>query len=281
MLRFGFIIFVLFSLKTFAQSSDISLSGTWEGVVRYDSKNIDVIVPRYDGKMTCKFIQNGDTIRGTCTTILDGKITYRIVGVITGKKMSFEELPGSKQGKTKPNKYLQPKAGSFVVGGYIRKAGDKSLDSLKTIAITGYLKIENQPSEITVILQKMHEGEISLNNATDSKQNSPKYSTLVLKNQTFASKEHELKPYTPELDSLAAHLLKNPHLHIRIEGHTDDEGDAKSNQILSEKRANAVKEYLVKKGVSSEKIKCVGYGETKPISKKREDNRRVEVHFEE
>ena len=68
---------------------------------------------------------------------------------------------------------------------------------------------------------------------------------------------------------------------IDIVGHTDDDGDEKYNQKLSEKRANAVREYLVSQGIDAERLKSQGFGESKPVadngtSQGREQNRRVE-----
>ncbi len=68
---------------------------------------------------------------------------------------------------------------------------------------------------------------------------------------------------------------------IRVEGHTDSQGSDKYNLRLSQKRADAVKAYLIKKGVNPERLESVGYGESKPIASNstrrgREQNRRVE-----
>jgi outer membrane protein OmpA-like peptidoglycan-associated protein len=78
-------------------------------------------------------------------------------------------------------------------------------------------------------------------------------------------------------------VKKYPGARISVEGHTDSVGSAQYNQGLSERRAAAVKDYLVKNGgVASDRIQSVGYGETKPIadnatSKGKFDNRRVEI----
>ena len=83
------------------------------------------------------------------------------------------------------------------------------------------------------------------------------------------------------LDNLVTVAKKCSNTNISIEGHTDSKGSEKYNQALSEKRANAVKEYFIKKGISKVRLQAVGIGETKPIAdNKTEDgkakNRRIE-----
>ena len=86
-----------------------------------------------------------------------------------------------------------------------------------------------------------------------------------------------------ELQKAIDFVKKYPGHNISIEGHTDSTGSEKYNQALSERRAAAVKDYIVKKGgADSSRIKSVGYGESKPIAdnktkKGQFENRRVEV----
>ena len=85
----------------------------------------------------------------------------------------------------------------------------------------------------------------------------------------------------PALDKLAQTLVEAKNWKIDIDGHTDDKGSDSFNQKLSQDRANAVKSYLVSKGVTADTIIATGFGETKPIVKNdtdanRERNRRVE-----
>ena len=88
---------------------------------------------------------------------------------------------------------------------------------------------------------------------------------------------------TPTLKEIAAMLTEHAELQLTIEGHTDDAGDAAANQSLSERRAAAVKAYLVAShGIAAERLETVGHGEAKPAAPNatpegRQQNRRVEL----
>jgi OOP family OmpA-OmpF porin len=90
----------------------------------------------------------------------------------------------------------------------------------------------------------------------------------------------------PESEPLLAEVVKllstNANLKLSVEGHTDSEGNAKSNQTLSQKRAESVRKYLVGKGVDGKRLSAKGWGDTKPVADNRtaegrEQNRRVEL----
>ena len=83
------------------------------------------------------------------------------------------------------------------------------------------------------------------------------------------------------LDKLATILVNNPDTNINIYGHTDSKGTDVYNQALSERRANAVKNYLTGKGIASSRMFAKGMGEAEPIATNetdagRAENRRVE-----
>jgi outer membrane protein OmpA-like peptidoglycan-associated protein len=85
-----------------------------------------------------------------------------------------------------------------------------------------------------------------------------------------------------DLASAATVFVKYPDTNLMIEGHTDDTGADDYNMALSEKRANAVANFLISKGVSSSRIQRKWYGETQPkypndSEANRSKNRRVEV----
>jgi outer membrane protein OmpA-like peptidoglycan-associated protein len=92
-----------------------------------------------------------------------------------------------------------------------------------------------------------------------------------------------IKPmYYPALDDVVKVLKANPGLKVEIQGHTDNTGSAQYNQGLSERRARAVMEYFMKKGIDKSRLTAVGYGLTKPIASNetaegRAQNRRVEL----
>jgi large repetitive protein len=90
------------------------------------------------------------------------------------------------------------------------------------------------------------------------------------------------KESTATLDQVAKILRSSPQIgRVRIEGHCDDAGSPAANQKLSQERAEAVMDYLVRKGVRAERLQAVGYGSSRPIASNktpagRTKNRRVE-----
>lgn len=87
-----------------------------------------------------------------------------------------------------------------------------------------------------------------------------------------------LKPgaYT-ELDRVANVLRDYPQTMVEIQGHTDSSGSEAYNQALSERRANAVRNALIQRGVEAERLRAVGFGESQPISTTAAMNRRVTI----
>jgi outer membrane protein OmpA-like peptidoglycan-associated protein len=86
------------------------------------------------------------------------------------------------------------------------------------------------------------------------------------------------------LDNVAAVLQSHLTVRVRIEGHTDDRGDDGYNKELSQRRADQVMRYLVRKGVDASRLEAVGYGEEKPLQSNdaeagRAANRRVDFNI--
>lgn len=104
--------------------------------------------------------------------------------------------------------------------------------------------------------------------------------TATLKTDVlFDFNSADLKPGAEEeLERIMATLNEYPETRIRVEGHTDLRGSEAYNQALSERRAEAVKDALVRRGIDHTRIEAVGYGELRPISADNHTmNRRVEI----
>lgn len=99
----------------------------------------------------------------------------------------------------------------------------------------------------------------------------------------FNSGKSSFKDETiPVLEAMNAIFKEYPHAKFILEGHTDSDGSNALNQTLSENRAAAVKTWLVEHGIAADRLRSVGFGETKPIAsnktaKGKAQNRRVEV----
>jgi len=108
----------------------------------------------------------------------------------------------------------------------------------------------------------------------------------IPKNVQFDRAKTEILPASfAELDKLSAYLIKNSDYKIKIEGHTDNVGDAAKNLKLSHSRARAVAAYLINKGVSPERLSAEGFGGSRPLMKSdgrkyHPENRRVEFIVE-
>jgi len=106
--------------------------------------------------------------------------------------------------------------------------------------------------------------------------------TLVLRNVFFEQSSYQLlnESYA-ELDKLVRTLRQFPEVRIEIAGHTDNVGDPRLNQALSENRARVVVAYLVRQGIAADRLEARGYGGTRPLAENnteagRIQNRRVE-----
>jgi outer membrane protein OmpA-like peptidoglycan-associated protein len=106
---------------------------------------------------------------------------------------------------------------------------------------------------------------------------------MAAKNVFFATGSYKLLAKSFKSLTEVADIMKaDESLMIDIDGHTDDVGTNESNQVLSENRAAAVRDYLVSKGVSESRMKSTGFGEDKPVADNktvagRAKNRRTEM----
>ncbi|TVQ51044.1 MAG: hypothetical protein EA362_00950 [Saprospirales bacterium] len=106
---------------------------------------------------------------------------------------------------------------------------------------------------------------------------------IVLENVLFRTGSAELeKGSFTELEQLVEYLKSNENIHIELHGHTDNIGRDEDNQFLSELRAGAVVEFLIQKGIDSDRMVAKGFGSSRPIADNetedgRRKNRRTEL----
>lgn len=111
----------------------------------------------------------------------------------------------------------------------------------------------------------------------------PLKAVIELRGVNFANNSAQLKANsTAILDEMAITLKRYPDLKVEIAGHTDSSGSNELNASLSQRRAEAVRKYLIDKGVNAGNLTAKGYGEDKPVASNatregRAMNRRVEL----
>ena len=83
----------------------------------------------------------------------------------------------------------------------------------------------------------------------------------------FATNKSSLTSLSREtLRKQATYLRKNKNLNVVVEGHADERGTREYNLALGERRANAVKDYLMTYGISGKRISVISYGKEKPVN---------------
>jgi outer membrane protein OmpA-like peptidoglycan-associated protein len=147
-----------------------------------------------------------------------------------------------------------------------------------------YYEIEFEPEEfghhkVTLKLCPPKKESISSSMEFD---NRPYEGLTTILNVNFDTNKDILKKDSyKEIEKMYSMMKKNPSMSIELRGHTDSKGSKEKNLKLSQDRADAVKEALVKKGIDDSRIKSVGYGDTVPIDSNdteegRSKNRRTE-----
>ncbi len=106
---------------------------------------------------------------------------------------------------------------------------------------------------------------------------------ITLSGVTFEVNTANLRPESRSvLNEMATQLKANPTVKVEVAGHTDNTGEAAYNLDLSQRRAEAVRDYLIAQGVPAAQLTARGYGETSPVADNstragRQQNRRVEL----
>lgn len=139
-----------------------------------------------------------------------------------------------------------------------------SIESNKNYALsvqkTGYLFYSQNINLVATTSTKPYELEVLLEPILTNNK-------ITLNNVFFDFDKSSLRTESfVELDKLIDLLQKNPTIKIEIGGYTDNKGEDKYNQILSQKRSESVVNYLIQKGIAATRLVAKGYGETQPIA---------------
>lgn len=199
--------------------------------------------------------------------LISGKVLNEKTNKPIDARIIVEELPSGKEvavARTDPNtgefKIILPAGKKYG----FRAIGLGFFDINKNIDLTDV----NEYTEIEDEMLRLSPIEVG--------------SVVRLNNIFFEFAKAVLLPESyPELDRTAEFLKNNPSIEIEIGGHTDDIGSDVTNQKLSEKRARAVADYIISKGIDTKRLTVVGYGESRPIAFNTDEegramNRRVE-----
>ena len=200
-----------------------------------------------------------DTLGTTIKTVVIGK----------DSSFTFDNLPADElvRFKLEGEKTDSINEVKVIVGGTVKKAVRDSVHHYFHFIIAKQIIPVEAPKEVAVKLDQQ-EAEVL---------------KKAFNNLEFASAKGIIKDESlPSLDELAVLMAKKPSWRLKISGHTDNQGKPATNLKLSEKRAEAIKQYLVSKGIAPERFKVEWFGSTKPIADNktaegRQKNRRVEM----
>jgi outer membrane protein OmpA-like peptidoglycan-associated protein len=110
---------------------------------------------------------------------------------------------------------------------------------------------------------------------------------VAAKKIQFETGSAKIKPASfSEIDQIVAIMNQYTFTKFDIEGHTDNTGKAETNKTLSQQRADAVRDYIAGKGISTDRLQSIGYGPDRPLAPNttaagRASNRRVEIHLKQ
>ncbi len=219
------------------------------------------------GKLDLYSFQLPKKVRPQKVSYLKGTVTDAETGEPVGANF---ELIDRKTGEEIVNSWANPGNGEYVVAlppdrNYVLNASKRGYVFLSDSFELRSSGDDVEPVHKDVQMERIEPGK-----------------TVELKNVFFDTDKYELKPESrAELMKLYKFLKNNANLKIELAGHTDSVGTKEDNQVLSENRAQAVRDFLMEQGIDENRLTAKGYGETRPVATNetpegRQKNRRTE-----
>ena len=237
-----------------------------------------VIGQRYDASLWMHVLPEAIQIGDLQMLFTDEPIHLLIDEVIpvNGEKCIFK-LPKFDRGWHKVGQEFTAKSeASYVI------FGNFNTDSKSTVTSSGNLKYAYYYLDDIGIFKIPPMIEVPVASDDLSRVQLEEGKTVRLKNLYFDLDKADFLPRSyKELNTLYGLMQAHPYMHIEVKGHADNSGTKKHNQTLSISRAKAVVDFLVKKGISTDRLSYKGYGDEMPVASNaneagRKENRRVE-----
>jgi outer membrane protein OmpA-like peptidoglycan-associated protein len=175
----------------------------------------------------------------------------------------YEDLPGA---KTAYNSIATIGLSYFTRGRRAQPAADCPVCAAMRVRVDT-VRVPSPPPPPVVIVRRCEHGIAPVGLRTDQYGCILFSDTLLLEMIHFDFDKSELTPTaTPILERVAESMLAHPEVYFEIAGHTDSVGTFAYNYLLSARRANTVRSYLIQQGVPAWRMTAVGYGEGFPIA---------------
>jgi OOP family OmpA-OmpF porin len=241
-------------------------------------------------------VKGGEIVFHTNPTAYSPK-QYHDIFTAYGLTLSPEAAERMKSGPNAPVSYVEMKGGEMVFGSQptaysgetlsqILAAYEKPMGQMAEAEPTPEPMPEPEPDVVVVEPRATEEAPAGYEcPGTPAGANIDERGCWVLEaDYLFDFDKAVVKPqYYAMLDDVANVMQQNPGMRLELQGHTDSIGTEAYNMGLSRRRANAVRDYLVRQGISTGRLSAVGYGETRPVATNatpegRQQNRRVELN---
>ncbi len=228
-----------------------------------------VSVPKNKEREDLYVVKLSEDARPDPVVLVKGKVLDKQTNLPIEARIVYKnEKDGKKVGEARSN----PKTGEYSIilpygKSYSFKAKARNYYALENEKLDLRKEAEYKEIEIDLYMVPLKEGEV----------------VELYSVQFIRDKATLLETSFEELNELAKEMLANEKMKIELSGHTETRGNPEHLLKLSQLRVDAVKEYLVKKGVKSSHISGKGYGNTKPIARgsleEEQRNRRVEMRI--